>query len=222
MFSGWIRRLARGVVVGSLAASLAGCVSTSGIDVPSRLAVKEGVPAGYVALSMGGRRIEGQLPPFQEHTLRFRAVGERSGGRFSTFVKGYDLSYDHGFDIADGELFVDSLVVRLPPGRYEIHALEMRSSSGTFTQTLLPDLAFSIPFEIRDGRVTYLGSFVGHSLMGRNRLGMEVRAGAYFAVEDQQARDIGFLLGKGVLPAGLPVDGAVPRAPVAEGLFQPR
>jgi hypothetical protein len=212
----------QGFVILLFAAAVAGCYSTSGSDVPGRLKVEAGAPAGYVALSMGGRRIEGQLPPFQEHALRFRAVGERSGGRVSTFVKGYDLGYDHGFDVADGEWFVDSVAVRLPPGQYEIHALEMRSTTGTFTQTLLPDVAFSIPFEVRDGRVTYLGSFVGHSVMGRNTFGMEVRAGAYFAVFDERKRDIDFLVAKGSLPGDLAIDSAVIRSPVAEGLFQPR
>ncbi len=162
------------------------------------------------------------MPPYQDHTLRFRVVGERSGGRFSSFVKGYDLGYEHGFDVADGEWFVNSMAVRLPPGRYEIHALEMRSSTGTFTETFLPDLPFSIPFEVRDGRVTYLGSFVGHTVMGRNAFGMEVRSGAYFAVFDQQDRDIGFLVAKGSLPSGLAVDAAVIDSPVAGGLFRPQ
>jgi hypothetical protein len=221
MVSEWIGRLVRGLGLAVYIVIASGCVSISGGDLPARLAVKEGAPAGYVALSMGGRKIEGRLPPFQEHLLRFRPVGERSGGQFSTFVKSYDLSYDHGFDVADGEWFVDSIAVRLAPGRYEIYALEMRSSAGTITQTLLPDIKFSIPFEIRDGHVTYLGGYVGHSTMGRNFVGMEVRTGAFFRVFDQQARDLAFLVRKGAVPDGLPVDRAVPATPMADGLFQP-
>lgn len=95
-----------------------------------------------------------------------------------------------GLDYASNELLGYTLTARLPPGKYEIYRI-----SGTLDARQYNASAdVSIPFEIRPGRITYLGAFAAYPLTQIEkpllRGPQRVLAGFRVVVTDAHERDV--------------------------------
>jgi hypothetical protein len=142
--------------------------------------------AGYKHFTLFGR------PSPSSYALTFR-----QGDHVQPFTLGHLHRYsketrDFGDDAHDGEIYV----VRLPPGPYEIYNFTVdwaapdgaiyRPSSNKYVHA---EEDFSIPFSIKAGQSTYLGSF-GAVATSERFLGAPKPTGAKFWVRDQSERDI--------------------------------
>ena len=138
----------------------------------------------------------------QNHLYMFRETGSRRGGTLHLFVIGTSEGHTPDVDFAqDDGWFLKAFAVPLKPGRYEIHDLEISAAGGSFSK---PRGKFSLPFEIKPGRVSYVGSFVAEAFMGQNFMRQPVLGGIAVMLTDEHDRDITFLQGRNALPVPLP------------------
>ena len=198
-----VRGISRRFVTASIAAILllllTGCTHGSlGLKSPT-LKVGESEPQGKLLLSIGAEYAGKGPTPLLVHSLHFREIGTEPFGEARLHMKSYSLKDKHDIDIANGQLFLNTLAIPLRPGRYEIFWLRMETDVGTYAEWITNEHAFSIPFEIRENEATYVGSYVSKTLIGKNLFGMKVREGSFIVLSDQQERDLALLRGKGLI-----------------------
>jgi hypothetical protein len=119
---------------------------------------------------------------FAVQRIVFKKSGSVETGSF-TYVRSPTITVP--VDIEEGEKKATLFAVRLPPGRYELFDVFFALGNKSFGA----ERPFVIPFEVAEGRATYLGEFLSFSVLGKNFIGAVVYDGAYFVVSDQLQRD---------------------------------
>lgn len=119
--------------------------------------------------------------------------------------------YPKDFESEEGAGTVFALP--LPPAKYEFYKYYMFQSGGTAQITYKPHQEFSIPFEIRPGRATYIGEVRAVNLFEKSMFGIKLSDGARFEAMDAYERDAPILATKFAFLSGVPVDSTV----LAEG-----
>ena len=166
----------------------------------------EGVDAGYLVYAVGIVR----LPASFEFPYRRLATPEgqpandwkcmiapKLGGAIYLKVKNPDFE-----GVETGQL----VVRRLPPGSYEVQEFRFFGQiPGLASYKWSPDKPFALPFEIRAGEATYIGSFM--RAMATATVRPDIGGGTYFIVADRSARDLPIAGSR--LPAGLKVTSEV-------------
>jgi hypothetical protein len=82
------------------------------------------------------------------------------------------------------------VIRRLPPGRYEVHSFFFGGPNlaGT-TYSWSPAKPFSLPFDVKSGEATYIGSFMRSPSLG-TPLQAALGAAGFFVVADRSERDL--------------------------------
>lgn len=102
----------------------------------------------------------------------------------------YRTPVDFSEPTGKGTLFV----ARLPAGNYEVLSATIANAPfGGWGAHVYSSDAGGVPFHVEAGKATYLGQFLGHLQMGRDRHGVPVVTGAYFVVTDRLQRDLALL-----------------------------
>ena len=160
----------------------------------------QGADGGYLVYAVGTAKIGMgfEFPYRQVEAGRADAWAGRIepslGGAIYLKVKNPDFT---------GEESGHVIVRRLPPGRYEVGSFSFAGSNLAGTSyRWSPSKPFALPFTIRPGQATYIGSFVRAPSLG-TPLQPALGAAGYFVVADRQDRDLP--LAKPKLPAGTPV-----------------
>jgi hypothetical protein len=181
----------------ALAALLQGCFTSASLS--SEVQAPEGIATGLVFGSIG---VSSTAPSIDLSSLQFRQVGF-GASRSSEFlfhspvgVAGALLSpmfrtpVDFDEPTGKGTLFV----ARLPAGNYEIVSAAIADAPyGGWGAHVFQTDAGSVPFHVEPGKATYLGQFLSHLAMGRDRHGIPAVTGAYFTVSDRLERDLALL-----------------------------
>ena len=81
------------------------------------------------------------------------------------------------------------VVTRLPPGNYEVHSFGFAGSTALGSVHWSPSKPFSLPFTIRPGEATYIGSFMRSPSLGTS-LQPKLGAAGFFVVADRSDRDL--------------------------------
>ena len=81
-------------------------------------------------------------------------------------------------------------VINLPPGEYEIHNFLLREEL-RFVQAN-KDFEFAIPFSIRKDQSTYIGEYLAHKHIDKNKRRLPITDGAYIVVANRFDRDMKF------------------------------
>jgi hypothetical protein len=199
------------VLVIALGALLSGCFTAASLS--PAVTAPPGVETGLVFGSIG---VSSSAPTIDFSSVQFRRAGFQ-GQRPSEFlfhspvgVAGALLSplyltpVDFAEPIGKGTLFV----ARLPPGEYEVVSVTIANAPfGGWGAHVYSYDAGGVPFHVEPGKATYLGQFLSHLEMGRDRYGIPVVTGAYFVVSDRLQRDLALLSARdaAVLP-GLVLD----------------
>lgn len=110
--------------------------------------------------------------------------------------------HDFSFDEGSGTVFA----IALPAGKYEFYQYYLLQNSGNVSSTFEARNEFSIPFEIRPGRATYIGEVRAVNRFERNLLGFRIAAGVRWRVHDAFTRDEPILKAKFPVLDGFPVD----------------
>lgn len=203
---------------------LAACASTLTRGGPHASMVPgAGEPTGWLVLSLGSRYEEGKLPPFQNHGLTHRALtgAAKDAGWIDVRNDNFKSPDPTKLDIVEGTTAQNVVVVALRPGQYVFTSGWMVTDIGIARKSVESGEGYEQAFEIRDGAITYAGSYLGHVIMGKNALGMEIRAGAYYQIRDQRERDLAIARRRQPqLPMDALVIDAIPRsAQMAAGIF---
>lgn len=219
-----VARMRRIAGLALLMLMLAACASTQTRGRPHASMVPgAGEPTGWLVLSLGSRYEEGKLAPFQNHGLTYRAASgsDEDSGWIDVRNDDFKSPDPTKLDIVEGTTAQIVVVVALRPGQYLFTGGWMGTDIGVASQSVESAKGYTQAFEIRDGAITYAGSYLGHVIMGENALGMDIRAGAYYQVRDQRERDLAIARRRQPqLPADAPVIDAIPRsAKMAGGMF---
>lgn len=153
----------------------------------------EGQPAGYVVASIS-REKDGL--PFSAYRLKFRNLADKDEGVLALVMPEFAESE---LDVSTGTHEGAVAALRLPPGKYEIYNFEVEGGSAIGTAIWSANQDFSIPFEVTDGKFTYVGAYESASTYGENIFGMKVLAGLYWFLSNQSERDLAAL--KARMPA---------------------
>lgn len=180
-----------------LGALLQGCYTS--VSLSPAVIGPPGVETGIVFGTIG---VSSNAPTIDFSSLQFRQAGFQAQ-RTSEFlfhspvgVAGALLSPLYRtpveFDEAQGKGTM--FVARLPAGDYELVSAAIANApfGGWGAHVYQPD-AGSVPFQVEPGKATYLGQFLSHLQMGRDRHGIPVVTGAYFVVSSRLRRDLGLL-----------------------------
>jgi hypothetical protein len=184
---------------------LAGCANNIPRDYSGR-------DAGYLIVALGSSA----STEYSRYVLLFRKKksDQPANGNVTYVQEKAFTSINRDFDGRSGNGIVE--VRNLPAGEYEIYNFGIYKSDGT--QFKAKD-DFSIPFTINPGVATYLGEFKAEKITGRNLIGMNVSAGAFFVIGDMQQRDIPIAKAKSAFIKSLAV--AIPDVKaIANPLFQ--
>lgn len=190
----WRLRLLLVIVLGALlcgcytAASLSPAVTPPAGDetglVFGSIGVSSSAPTiDFSSLQFGRTRFQAQRPS----EFLFHSPVGMAGALLSPL---YRTPVDFTEPTGKGTLFV----ARLPAGDYEIVSATIANAPfGGWGAHVYSSDAGSVPFHVEPGKATYLGQFLGHLQMGRDRHGIPVVTGAYFVVSDRLQRDLALL-----------------------------
>lgn len=117
-------------------------------------------------------------------------IEPRLGGAIYLKVKNPDFQGDESGHV---------VVRRLPPGRYSVTRFDFAGGIGGTAYYWSPAKPFALPFEIRPGEATYIGSFMRAASLG-TPLRAKLGAAGVFVVADRSARDLPLAAAR--LPAG--------------------
>lgn len=157
---------------------------------------------GTVILTLNASVVNGSpVDAYRAYYIRARRIGGDGGAQFS-WHEGWLVSSPN--DLASSGGKGEVIVKDLAPGDWEIYWFRLETHGYPIRVRWTPRQEFSIPFKIRPGRATYIGSYqpVGH--MYKNMLGIMSVGGGSFVVSDQSARDIP--IAKTIRPDLGPVD----------------
>lgn len=158
-----------------------------------------GADTGVVFGSLG---VSSTAPTIDFSSLQFRPIGFQQQ-RLSEFlfhspvgVAGALLSplfrtpVDFDESTGKGTLFV----ARLPAGDYQlVSATIMNAPFAGWGAHVYESDAGGVAFQVEPGKATYLGQFLSHLQMGRDRYGVPMVTGAYFVVSSRLERDYALL-----------------------------
>jgi len=179
------------------AALLQGCYTS--VSLSPAVTAPPGVETGIVFGTIG---VSSTAPTIDFSSLQFRQAGFQAQ-RMSEFlfhspvgVPGALLSPLYltpvAFDGAEGKGTV--FVARLPAGDYQlVSAIIANAPFGGWGAHVYQSDAGAVPFHVEPGKATYLGQFLSHLQLGRDRDGIPVVKGAYFVVSSRLQRDLGLL-----------------------------
>lgn len=179
------------------------------LSAPAMAADKEydGADAGYLVYAVGTLRI-GMHFDFNYRRLTLPdgtptadwkgKIRPRLGGAIYLKVKNPDFTGDETGHV---------VIRRLPPGKYAVQDFFFAGSSpgggGVYWSPAKP---FALPFTIRSGAATYIGSFMRSPSLGTS-LQPVVGAAGFFIVADRSSRDLSIATAR--LPASVKVTGEV-------------
>ncbi len=208
------------VVAATLLAMLSACASFGD---PRLVEPTAGEPSGWLLLSMSVRYQKDDFPvPFNLHRLEFRDMVSGAVGGSFLYTGDFSERSLAKMDLVEDGLHVRVFATRLSPGEYEISSGYMGTDVGVAHHWIESKADLSIPFQVREGEITYVGNFDARVFEGRNRLGMRIRAGGAFVVGDHFDRDLDLAKARRSDPgfAEAPVFPQVPRLTgLAGGLF---
>lgn len=121
-------------------------------------------------------------------SISFRHIA--SGKRF-TVAQGTFLNRNDFKGMIDGIGIV--FAYDLPVGDYEFFDYEISYNDGFVSKIWRPQNKFSIPFEVDDGRVKYLGDIRLIPARGKNFIGLTIEAGGAFLFANELERDLPIL-----------------------------
>ncbi len=132
--------------------------------------------------------------------LAAKSHSANSGGLiFSGMVRNIDFPDTPN---RGGRVFAMSL----DPGEYELHSwdifVQTPGGYGDITPSAAPQ---PLPFTVKPGAITYLGSLHGQTVMGKNVLGMDVPASGTAEISDKSDRDLPMIFDKYPMLEGWPV-----------------
>lgn len=181
----------------ALSSLLHGCYTAASLS--PALTPAPGDETGWVFGSIG---VSSTAPTIDFSSLQFRRAGFRSQ-RPSEFlfhspigVAGALLSpiYRTPVDFEDSTGKGTLFAARVPAGDYELVSATIANAPfGGWGAHVYSSDAGGVPFHVEAGRATYLGQFLSHLRMGRDRHGIPVVTGAYFVVSERLRRDLGLL-----------------------------
>jgi hypothetical protein len=190
-------RRIRSLLLVALAALLHGCYTSASLTTPDLAA-----PGGETGVVFGTIGVSSTAPTVDFSTLQFRRTGFHAQ-RVSEFMfhspvgmMGVLLSpmfrTPVEFDEATGRGTM--FVARLPAGDYQVVTATIANApfAGWGAHVYETD-AGSVTFHVEAGKATYLGQFLSHLRMGRDRDGIPIVTGAYFVVSNRLQRDLGLL-----------------------------
>jgi hypothetical protein len=122
-------------------------------------------------------------PLFDRYDLTVETLDGRSRASFG-WGRGWFSDTPNDLASVGGDGVV--LTKELPAGQYVVSFYEMK----VVTMDFFPHDTFSIPFTIRAGRATYIGSYQPICVTQKGLFGGEVAAGGRLVISDQSARDI--------------------------------
>ena len=166
-----------------LLALLGVVVSLAGCGAPGAANYK-GADAGTLVLSIGYTE-----PSTDYYNMYYRTVAAPTRLGAVSIHTSSDIFRVIDYTGADtGSVVAD----RLAPGTYEFFKVVASGQDGT-SHTSTND--FSLPFVIKPGETTYLGSFTGMLITEKKRDWLlfqdyDAPAGVYFVVSDQHERDL--------------------------------
>ena len=167
----------------------------------------DGTDAGYLVYAVGTVKIGMHFDfnyrrfatldgvPAQDWKAK---IEPRLGGAIYLKVKNPDFT---------GEESGHVVVMRVPPGRYEVHNFAFAGSTpfgGSVHWS--PAKPFALPFTVSSGEATYIGSFMRAPSLG-TPLERKLGAAGYFIVADRSERDLP--IARTRLPAGTTLSSAV-------------
>ncbi len=183
---------------------LTGC-GTSRPDADySGATLSPGDPAGVVIASISRGK---DMFRTNFYTLHFRNVNTKDEGTLSMSTP--DLS-ESNFEIAENDYMGFVTSQQLPPGKYEIFNIStvVGTTVGRNTTKFRQD--FSIPFEIKPGRITYIGAYECTPVIGEGFFGQPAMVDMYWRLADRSTRDIAIAQRREPPLNTMPADIAVP------------
>lgn len=179
---------------------ISGCATFPTTRLDTGMEAPANGPAGYLFGTIGhGSRFD-----FTTNAVYFRRVGSAATGSFHF---SHTIGINPPIDVRQGEAKATLFMARLTPGRYELVDMRIAMYLGPSAS-----LEFSaaepmrIPFEIVEGRATYLGEFLSFPVHGKNFFGGATVDAAYFVVSDQLQRDRTLLVERNPTLRDIPVD----------------
>jgi hypothetical protein len=143
------------------------------------------------------------------HSITFQAASgsgpELSFDAATTSMQGVS---DHV--IQTPQSCVQLVGMSLPPGEYRISGFKWFQDFGTQTQRLSAARPVSVPFTVKAGQITYLGSFQMSFVYGKTVPGRTAPAAAEYDVGDELRRDADWLRAMRPEFTGIPVTTQLP------------
>jgi len=93
-------------------------------------------------------------------------------------------------NIEEGEIEGNVYAFQGKPGIYKLVHWQLYIYSGITETVISPKKLEPITFEVKPGKITYLGNYHIDTLYGKNILGIDIPAGAKITISDKEYRDL--------------------------------
>lgn len=180
------------ILAGSCLLALSGCVTVPAVDrAPPGFEVTGLADGGCVVGSIGQNLSGKSQAPFGFSKLFYGPRGEKAGGQIKF---GYNGLFDTPIDFKGSGQVATVFRLCMKAGLYEFRNVSFYYNTGSFEKSFSAREPFSLPFEITQGSVQYIGRFIANGIKGKNIVGLSIPTGGYFTVEDASQQDWPLLL----------------------------
>ena len=174
---------------------LTACSPLPVISVSPELSPTTATGIGYIAGSISKIKTKEEFSPFSLQWITIKRQGTD---------KEIILGFENGGlglgntppDFEDVNVRGASFLEPLQPGEYEITSVRFYYNNGQWEKSFYNKEPFSIPFTLKEGRITYIGSFTSHGIYHLALGIFKSPTGGYFLLEDNSERDLAILKSK--------------------------
>jgi hypothetical protein len=192
-------RTAGFIVAAGLAALLSSC--TSGLyplDSPTLQARGLQAGEGYIVGTFHYKVINRKGEPGSRganSTVSIRGTSGGAKGKYVGLVP-HVMPVSRDPYLMGGGQSSEEIAIPVPAGSYEITGWTMTGSGSSGPVTVMNRKPIKVPFEVKPGEATYVGSYHALAITGRNLLGFPVFAEGLILAKDDLAGDQGKIVKK--------------------------
>lgn len=115
---------------------------------------------GIVFITLGyAKTVERKISPFGSYSINFTGIDNKSIEQ-SFYAIPDNMFNDSRAKISTMNAEVEVTGIELKPGKYEVQSYGAYTDAGAWKRSMKSSRSFKLPFEVKKGEITYLGSFL--------------------------------------------------------------
>lgn len=146
---------------------------------------------GYIVATFHEKTVNRKGEPGSRGAMSTVSIRGSGGGAQGTYVGLVPIvmPFNRNPHLAGGGQPSEEIAIPVPAGDYQIEGWSMTGSGSTGPTTVVNRKPIKVPFQVKAGEATYIGSYHALAISGRNLLGFPIFAEGLILAKDDFAAD---------------------------------